>query len=329
MARQHGHGRTGVAVSARCRLALALLATATLALDDAPGGAVPYEAQMYAAPDRAPDFADVEYSRPMGQPLKLDIYLPHRAESRPPLVLLIHGGGWRIGNKEQFRHMAERFAEAGFAAITIDYRLTDKATFPAQLYDCKAAIRWARAHAEEYGWDPEKIAALGDSSGAQLAALVGVTGGIVTERIGETTMNLAGQDDDGPGRGSKVQAVIDLFGYADFTPFSRGAVREPSSIPLFLGGSAVERPDQAAMASPLHYVSENTPPFFIAQGRADGGMYRQSMELVDALEKAGRPYSLYVIAGAGHGDDAFYRNDPLSPVFAFLRNVFGMESDAR
>ena len=291
--------------------------------------AKPYSAQMYAAPDRQPDFADVEYSHPGGVPLALDIYLPEHPGEDTALVILVHGGGWRIGSKEQFRHMAERLADEGFAAITIDYRLTDVATFPAQLHDCKSAVRWARAHAADYGWDPKKIAIMGDSSGAQLAALTGLTGGVVEKRIGETTINLAGADDDGPGLGSRVQAVVDFFGYTDFRPFIEGKAKEPASLPLFFGDSAMRKPDIAAMASPVLHVGPDAPPFFIAQGREDRGMYLQSMELAKALDAAGVPYSLYVIAGARHGDDAFYRGDPLAPVTAFLGSIFGMEVSAR
>ncbi|WP_162528404.1 alpha/beta hydrolase [Novosphingobium sp. BW1] len=309
-------------------VALALALASPVAL------AAPYEAQMYAAPDRAPDFADIEYAQPQGKPLKLDIYLPQNEATDagadvPPLVVLIHGGGWRIGSKEQFRHMAERFAEQGFAAITIDYRLTDTAPFPAQLHDCKAAIRWARVHAKTYGWAPARIAVLGDSSGAQLAALAGLTGGVVEKTIGKTTLNIAGAPDDGPGLGSRIQAVVDFFGYTDFRVFSQGRVREPRSIPLFFAGSAKDKPDLAELASPLLHVTPDAPPFFIGQGRADAGMHIQSMDLVWALDKAKVPYSLYVVGGGGHGDDAFYRGDPLAPVFAFLRTTFNMESSAR
>lgn len=250
-------------------LASALIAAPTLQ-------AAPYSARMYATPDRQPDFADVEYARPGGTPLRLDIYLPADRAKPSPLVILIHGGGWRIGSKEQFRHMAERLASAGFAAATIDYRLTDIAPFPAQLHDCKSAVRWARAQAVHYGWDPGKIAVLGDSSGAQLAMMVGLTGGQVDKQIGSTLINLAGRSDDGPGLGSRVQAVVDFFGYADLRPFSDGRVPEPKSIPLFLGGPAATRGDIAAIASPIVHVAGGAPPMFIGQGRADEGMYRQS-----------------------------------------------------
>jgi acetyl esterase/lipase len=284
---------------------------------------------MYAAPDRPPDQADVEYARPDGRPLGLDIYLARAVARGAPLVMLIHGGGWRIGSKAQFRHVAERFADAGFNAVTIDYRLSDVAPFPAQLHDCKAAVRWARSQAAHYGWDPGRIAIMGDSSGAHLAALVGLTVGERSRTLGATTIDLAGTTKGEPDLDTRVQAVIDFFGYTDFRPVVDGSVPEPGAFPAFFGGSIKGRPEIARLASPIFYVSPSAPPFFIAQGTNDQGMLGQSKALAAALDAAEVPHSLYLVSGGGHGDDAFYRGDPLPPVFAFLRRVFGIEGHPR
>lgn len=284
--------------------------------------AKPFEGKLYATPARAPDFVGLEFARTDGIPLSLDVFLPPSPpKTPPPVVVLIHGGGWRIGTRELSHHLAQRLSDAGFAAVAIDYRLTDRGCFPAQLHDCKAAVRWVRANAQKYRWDPARVAAFGDSSGAHLALLLGTTNGLVAKASGDERIVFADGGDDGPGFGSRVQAVVDFFGYADFTPYVRGELKEPRSIPLFLGAPAAKVPERAKLASPLFYVGASTPPVFVAQGEADTEMLRQSEALVGALAGAKVPYGYFRILGAGHGDDRFYDAEPVTAAIAFLRTV--------
>jgi acetyl esterase/lipase len=118
---------------------------------------------------------DVAYARIDGKPLLLDLYLPVKAARPMPVIVFIHGGAWRTGSKE--RCPAIVMTAQGFAVASIDYRLTDEAVFPAQIYDCKGAIRWVRAHAKEYGLDPDRIGVWGNSAGGHLVALLGTSGG--------------------------------------------------------------------------------------------------------------------------------------------------------
>ena len=145
------------------------------------------------------------YASVEGTDLKLDLFIPEKAEGPMPLVVWIHGGGWRSGSKENCRALG--LTEYGFAVASINYRLTDVAMFPAQIHDCKAAIRFLRANAKQHRIDPNRIGVWGSSAGAHLAALMGVTNGNkeVEGNIGKYTQT-----------SSDVQAVCDWCGPTDF-----------------------------------------------------------------------------------------------------------------
>jgi len=252
------------------------------------GGGEPVPAQV---------LRDLEYARVGAKSLRLDLYLPRRESgARLPVVVWIHGGGWRSGNKSRTR--APEVLGDGYAVASINYRLSHEATFPAQIHDCKAAIRWLRAHADRYGLDPERIGAWGSSAGGHLAALLG-TSGDVAELEGDVGGNLD--------QSSRVQAVCDFFGPADLL-----AVLEPgawashgrptSSVALLLGGPVAERVDLARLASPVTHVSADDPPFLIVHGDQDAVVpLDQSERLYRALTAAGVECTLHVVKGAGHG----------------------------
>ncbi|MCU0786401.1 MAG: alpha/beta hydrolase, partial [Verrucomicrobia bacterium] len=208
-----------------------------------------------------------------------------------------HGGAWRAGSKENCP--ARRFVARGYAVASINYRLSQHAIFPAQIEDCKAAIRWLRAHAAEYHLDPKRFAAWGSSAGGHLVALLGTTGDIKDFDKGEHL-----------DQSSRVQAVVDWFGPTDFTQMSKyslpnskfdhDAAEAPEA--LLIGGPVQENKDKAARANPITYVSKADPPFLIMHGNRDNLVpYQQSELLRDALQKAGVPVTLKIIEGAGHG----------------------------
>jgi acetyl esterase/lipase len=240
---------------------------------------------------------DLEYARVGARSLRLDLYLPQRtAGARLPVVVWIHGGGWRGGDKARTR--APEVLGEGYVVASIGYRLSHEATFPAQIHDCKAAIRWLRAHADRYGLDPERIGAWGSSAGGHLAALLG-TSGDVPELEGTVGEHLD--------LSSRVQAVCDFFGPADFL-----AVLEPGAWPsagrpasaesLLLGGPVAERVDLARLASPVTHVSADDPPFLIVHGDEDRIVpLDQSERLHRALTAAGVEGTLHVVKGGGHG----------------------------
>jgi len=227
---------------------------------------------------------------------KLDLFLPQEATEPLPLIIWIHGGGWAAGSKENCLPLRAGYTGRGYAVASIGYRLSSDAVFPAQIEDCKAAIRWLRAHAKQYGLDPDRFGVWGSSAGGHLAALVGTTGDVKEFDVGE---NL--------NQSSRVQAVCDYYGPTDFTVFvttpgyeRHAGADSPES--KLLGGAVMENKEKAARANPITFVSPDDPPFLIVHGDKDGTVpINQSQLLFDALKKAGVSVHFHTIKGAGHG----------------------------
>src|SRR6185437_13686151 len=192
---------------------------------------------------------NIEYAAPNGYSLLLDLYLPEQVEGRLPVVVWIHGGGWEAGSRND--QIAVPLAAHGYAVASIDYRLSQVAKFPAQIDDCKAAIRWLRAHARAYSLDPNHIGVWGASAGGHLVALLG-TSGDVKELEG---------DEGNLDQSSRVQAVCDFCGPTDLLQFQAQAAKGPVHNPRnwdapdsfssrLIGGSIQENPEKAARANP-------------------------------------------------------------------------------
>lgn len=251
---------------------------------------------------------DIEYASAGDISLKLDLYTPKEAsDARRPLVVWIHGGAWRAGDKRQCP--AIRLVNDGYVVASVNYRLTDQAIYPAQIEDCKAAIRWLRANAEKYQIDPQRIGAWGSSAGGHLVALLGTAGDVA-----ELSDPAHGNAD----YSSRVQAVCNFFGPTDLlqmdahaldsAPFKHDAPNSPES--LLIGGPIQEHPDKAAKANPITYVTADDPPFLIVHGDQDPLVpMHQSQLLAEALAKAGVSHKLHIVEGAGHG---FGRNQTVN-----------------
>ena len=237
---------------------------------------------------------DLEYARIGGQSLKLDIYSPQHPAGKLPVVVWIHGGAWNSGDKN--------FCPIGFMAaqnlaiVSMDYRLTEAAPFPAQLYDCKSVIRWLRANADQYNLDADHIGIFGASAGGHLALLLA------------TTMNRASLEGDVGGNlnySSRVQCVCAFYPPTDLNRL----VADPQSrldpdgdVAKLIGGAVASHEDRADFASPLTYVSQNCAPVFLMHGGADRLVPPdQSKIFYDALRKAGVEVHLEIIPGQGHG----------------------------
>jgi len=238
---------------------------------------------------------DVEYANVNGKSLLIDLYIPKNASKPMPVVMWIHGGGWTEGNKAN--PMPLPLVKYGFAVASINYRLSQEAIFPAQIYDCKAAVRWLRAHAGDYGFNPDAIGVAGGSAGGHLVALLGTT---------SQNPELEGQEGN-PGVSSRVQAVVDFFGPTDFLMMigpDRKWDKEyaVTVVSQLLGGPVDQKPDLARQASPLYYVTGQACPFYIAHGDQDQTVpVEQSIEFNDALQKAGVASTLHIVKGGGHG----------------------------
>lgn len=232
---------------------------------------------------------------------QVDVYLPKKRRTGQPLpvVALIHGGGWVNGDRIGYAAQAIQLARTGdYAAVTVGYRLTKEASWPAQVHDCKAAIRWIRAHARELNLDADKIAVWGSSAGGHLSLLLGTSGG-VKELEGDLGPNTTFS--------SRVQAVVNLCGPEDF---SQALMFDKDSQPIWkddavsglLGGDAKEKTAEAKAASPVTYVSSDDPPFITFHGTKDQRVaYRHAEAIHAALQKAGVTSLLVPITDGGHG----------------------------
>ncbi len=270
-------------------------------------------AQEILAQRITPDTANVEYANVNGLSLKLDIYLPKNTAKPYPVIVWIHGGGWRGGSKEN--PTAASMAQQGYAVVSINYRLSQQAIFPAQIHDCKAAIRWIRAHAARYGFNSERMGAWGSSAGGHLVAMLG-TAGEVDSLEGTVGGNLQFS--------SRVQAVCDWYGPANLPTicdFPSGIDHcSPTSPEALLIGSAIkDNLAKAVAASPITYVSTNDPPFLIQHGTEDMSVpFHQSVELDSALKTAGVNVKFHPIVGAGHGGAGFSHDSTRSKVIEFF-----------
>lgn len=231
----------------------------------------------------------------------LDVYTPEQRSGSPrPLIVWIHGGGWQSGSKENCPPLRGGYVEQGYVLASLNYRLSGDAVFPAQIEDCKSAIRWLRVHAADYNIDPDRIGVWGSSAGGHLVALLGTSGDVAEFDVG-SHLNVS----------SRVQAVCDFFGPTDFIAFvkskgyeSHSNANSPES--KLIGGLVLEHPEKAAKANPITYVTPDDPPFLIVHGDSDPLVpLNQSELLFDALKGAGTRVHLHTIHGAGHGGAGF------------------------
>lgn len=247
---------------------------------------------------------------------RLDLYLPEKAEGPLPLIIWVHGGGWQNGSKEGCPPLRQGFVGRGYAVASINYRLSGHAIFPAQIQDCKAAIRWLRAHAQEHGLNPDRFGVWGASAGGHLVALLGTSGGVKEFDVGENAST-----------SSRVQAVCDYFGPTDFLTFvttpgyeSHAQATSPES--KLLGGAPLENKDKAARVNPITYVTKDDPPFLIVHGDVDRTVpLNQSEALFAALRQTSVSAHFHTIRGAGHGGAGFAGDNIDSMVAAFFEKT--------
>jgi len=237
----------------------------------------------------------------------LDVYVPDIPTSPRPLMVWIHGGGWYSGDKSVPPGLG--LLPRGYVVASINYRLSGEAVFPAQIFDCKAAIRYLRAHAREYGIDPTRIGAWGDSAGGQLAALLGTTNGRKEYEGSEGVL----------GPSSSVQAVCDWYGPTDFLQAMDRNGAGAGAVRLLFGGVVSAHTQAAALASPAEQVGRAPPaPFLIMHGDEDPLVpLHQSQVLFQKLQLAGGAARL-VILHSGHGNGWFKSRDDLTTVYDFF-----------
>lgn len=271
-----------------------------------------------------PTHGDLTYATVGGRALQLDLYRPASLPTPAPLVVWVHGGGWSGGSRFPAQSAAELNAR-GIAVASISYRLTSQAgqfgdqqvSFPAQIHDVKAAVRWLRANAASYGLHPGRIGAWGSSAGGHLVALLGTSGdvGLIEGAVGVAD-----------GHSSRVQAVVDYYGPTDILQMvpdggsaTHDAFNSPESVLLGFnaadqgigvlraqaGNSANPYPlyrELARQLNPVTWVEASDPPFLIVHGTADPVVpIGQSRRLRDALQAAGRSVQMIEVPGGAHG----------------------------
>lgn len=248
------------------------------------------------------DIIEVRFDQPYAgndNPKQMvDVYLPRkRADDAPlPVVALVHGGGWVSGDRKGYIGDAIQLARTGsYAAVAVGYRLTNEAKWPAQIHDCKAAIRWIRGHAAELGLDPGRIGVMGSSAGGHLSLMLGTSSGV---------RDLDGSIGDCTDQPSGVTCVVNYCGPSDlFTPLyagDRGAMPDAAVIGL-LGGKPADLPDRAREASPVTHVTKESSPVLTLHGTKDQRVDFRHAEILDeTLTKAGATSLLVPVVGAGH-----------------------------
>ncbi len=266
---------------------------------------------------------DVAYAT-ASQAQKLDIYLPQEGNGPFPVIVSIHGGAFKGGDKVdgQVTPMLDGL-KRGYAVVSINYRLSGEAIFPAQIYDVKAAIRWIRANAKQYKFNPDQIAAWGGSAGGNLAALVGTSGNV--KELEDLSMG-------NPSQSSRVQVVIDWFGPTDFLKMDEqlkaSGVKnpQPHSIPdspesELIGKNLTDAPELAQKANPETYITPDDPPFLIQHGRIDHLVpYQQSENLASKLVSViGKDKVTFeILENDDHGGPGFTTEQNINKAFTFL-----------
>ena len=257
---------------------------------------------------------DIKFTNINEHDLKLDLYLPEKT-MKSALVVWIHGGGWQKGSKKDCK--VNWLSEHGYSVASISYRLSQVAKFPAQLHDCKGAIRWLRANSSKYGFEPNDIIVAGSSAGGHLAALVGTTSG--NERLeGEVGGNLT--------QPSSVSAIIDYYGPTDFILRSKtqpSRANEIGSVVYnLLGGGADKKVGLAKLASAAHHVTKDDPPLLIFHGDKDNTvLIDQSEAIIKAYKSTGLSVRMNVLPGKKHGGAVFYHGENRKRVLEFLEEV--------
>jgi len=248
---------------------------------------------------------DVEYGTANGKRLLLDAYVPEAGEDRRPAVVMVHGGGWRVGDKASWAEEAQRFAARGWVAFSVNYRLDEPSVFPAEIDDVQAAVRWVRAHAKEYRVDPARIAALGESAGGHLTAMLATLG--------------SGALDDGARIrvGAAWSPPVDLSALAG----SRG---DRWAGPI-LGCTLATCPDQLAQASPVNHVDPTDAPLYLVNSTEELVPLSQAEAMAERLKASGIDHRLDVFPGSRHALD--FRADAWAPTLAFLERHLSSEPD--
>lgn len=232
----------------------------------------------------------------------LDLYLPQDLKTKPPLLVWIHGGGWRGGSKSRVYPVLLKLTGEGYAVASVEYRLNGLKGHPEHTHDCKGAIRWLRANAEKYGYNAKRIGIAGGSAGGHIVLMLGMTAGVK-----EMEGTVGGNEK----QSSRVQAVVNLFGPTSFDLFAKENAR--------FRGRYKDAVKLYKSASPLTYLSKDDAPVLTLHGTDDRLVPVSQAKLLHKKYKAaGLESHLHIIEGAGHGGRQFSDGERYGLVKGFL-----------
>ncbi|MEM8886252.1 MAG: alpha/beta hydrolase [Planctomycetota bacterium] len=257
---------------------------------------------------------DLTYATVDGEEMQLDLLVPRAPVEPPTLIVWVHGGSWKYGTRRDIR--IDWLVERGYAVASPSYRFAQDASWPAQLHDLKAAVRWLRAHGETYGYRTDRIAAAGMSAGGHLALMLSLTNG---ENAGALGDHLE--------QSSDVQGVIAYYAPTDLAYWGRfqSSNRSSAPIPMLLGAAPRDDPERAKAASPIYRVGPKSPPALLVHGDEDSIVpVDQSRRLHERYASIGRPSQLVIVEGAGHVGNSTYFGNPRrrAEVLQFLKTYF-------
>jgi len=231
------------------------------------------------------EMENIAYDDRFGEETTLDLFLPEDGATRRPAVLFLHGGLWASGDKSEYADAARRLGGSGYVAATANYRLVPEGTYPAAIHDARCALAFLRAHADEYGLDPDRVAVVGYAGGGYLASLLGVA---------EGTAEL--EPDCGAGTTGPANAVIAASAMHDLT-----LLGDTDEVEDFLGGTLEDLPGRYAIASPVSHVKPEAPPYLLLHGDFDFVVSSEQSERMEAaLREAGGSVRYLELFDPGH-----------------------------
>jgi len=269
------------------------------------------------------EYLDIPYAS-QSPAQKLDVFMPEEINVKNPVLIWIHGGGWKSGDKSDFKktNRIKELRKRGYAVVAINYRLSGEAIFPAQIFDVKAAIRWVKSNATAYQFNPDKIGLWGSSAGGHLVSLAGTSGGVA--ELEDLKMGNAGYS-------SKIQAVVDWYGPIDLLQMDEMAMAQGCSSSVhslanspeseFMGFQLTIHPDQVNKANPITYITADDPPFLIEHGLADCTVaHAQSQLFYDNLVPVlgEQKVKIKFFENTGHGGELFNKAETDNEVIDFL-----------
>lgn len=266
-----------------------------------------FASPLWAAEEGYDVIPDQVYVERESGPLKADVYVP-QGDGPFPAMIVVHGGAWATGTKQQLAGIAQGLAKQGYTAAAISYRLAPQDKFPAQVYDCQAAVRWLRENAEKFKLDPERIGGYGYSAGGHLVAMLGA--------LDDDDFQEPGVEKDAPS--ARLQVVVAGGAPCDFQLMPADNER----LSYWLGGTRNEKPDAYRDASPAQYITADDPPMFFFHGEEDDIVpIRSPQRMADLLKEAGVGVEFHAIAKAGHMG-AIVDRDAMLAALAFVnRNL--------